>query len=87
MFVKKVINFKQQLNMEEFLKNFAAQFEETDSNEFLPETEFKKLEEWNSMVALSIIAMADEQYQYKLRGDDIRSSQTIKDLFDIIKSK
>jgi acyl carrier protein len=73
--------------MEKFLENFAAQFDETDVAVFKPETEFKKLEEWSSMLALSIIAMADEEYEVQLKGDDIRSSITIQDLYDIIKSK
>lgn len=75
------------MELVKFVENFAAQFDETDAAVFKPETEFKKLEEWSSMLALSIIAMTDEEYDVQLKGDDIRSSSTIQDLFDIIKSK
>lgn len=75
------------MEVNEFIENFAAQFDETDAAVFKPETEFKKLEEWSSMLALSIIAMADEEYEVQLKGDDIRSANTIQDLFDVINSK
>lgn len=75
------------MQLKEFIKNFASQFDETDMGEFKAETEFKELEEWSSLTALMIIAMIDEEYGITLKGDDIRKSVRIKDLFDIVKSK
>jgi len=31
--------------------------------------------------------MVDEEYDVELKGDDIRNSQTIQDIFNIVKSK
>lgn len=73
--------------MKQFLENFADQFEDTDAAIIKPETKYKELEEWDSMVSLSVIAMADEAYNVELKGDDIRNTSTIQELFDIIKSK
>ncbi len=70
-----------------FVKNFASQFEDTDVSEFNPETRFRELEEWSSLSALSIIAMIDEEYNVIVKGDDIRGSQTISELFELVKSK
>jgi len=75
------------MELQEFIKNFANQFEETDSSVFTKDTVFKNLDEWSSLLALSIIAMVDEEYGVALKGDDIRSANTIEDLYDIIKSK
>lgn len=75
------------MELKNFLDNFAAQFDETDASEFQPDTKFKEMEEWSSLLALSIIAMADEEYNVKLKGDDIRNSQTIEDLFNVVKQK
>jgi len=36
---------------------------------------------------LSVIAMVDEEYDVTIKGDDIRNSSTIEDLFNIVKSK
>lgn len=73
--------------MEKFLENFAAQFDETDASEFSANTEFKNLAEWSSLMALSIIAMADEEYTVKLKGDDIRNASTIEDLYNVVMSR
>ena len=75
------------MNLNNFIENFADQFEETDASAFTPDTKFKELEEWSSLVALSIIAMVDEEYDIELKGDDIRSATTINDLFETIKEK
>lgn len=34
-------------------------------------------------MALSIIAIVDDEYDVAIKGDDIRNSQTIEDLFNI----
>lgn len=68
-----------------FIKNFADQFDETDASAFNAATKFKELDEWSSLIALSIIAMIDEEYDVTLKGDDIRKSDTIEDLFEIVK--
>ena len=72
------------MDLQGFVKHIADQFDETDAIEFKSELEFKKLDDWSSMIALSIIAMVDEEYGITIKGDDIRKSETIKDLFDII---
>ena len=43
-------------NLNEFIQNFANQFDETDASEFQATTEFRQLDEWSSLMALSIIA-------------------------------
>lgn len=75
------------MEITEFIENFAAQFDETDASEFTPETEFRTLDEWSSLISLSIIAMVDEEYEVTLRGDDMRKANTIAELFEIVKSK
>lgn len=75
------------MEFNDFLKNFADQFEDIDVNTLKAETEFKSIEGWSSLVALSVIAMADEEYDVTLKGDDIKKSTTIKDLYEIVKSR
>jgi acyl carrier protein len=75
------------MDIKEFTQNFADQFEDTDASEFKPETVFKELEEWTSLLALSVIAMVDEEYDVKLKGNDVRLSNTIEDLYNIVKSR
>lgn len=75
------------MELNEFIENFASQFDETDAKEFRADTNFKKLEEWSSLTALSIIAMVDEEYDIRIKGDEIRSIVTIEDLFNLVRSK
>lgn len=51
---------------------------------FTPETSYRELEEWSSLIALSILAMVDEEYDVQLKGDEMRSTQTIQELFDLV---
>lgn len=75
------------MELKEFIENFAAQFDDTDASVFTAETMFHDLDEWSSLIALSIIAMVDEEYDVTLKGDDIRNAQTIEDLFNTVKAK
>lgn len=75
------------MELNQFIENFAAQFDDTDASEIKAKTLFRELEEWSSLTALSVIAMVDEEYDVKIKGEDIRGSQTIEDLFNIVKSK
>ena len=75
------------MELKDFIENFANQFDDTDSSEFKAETVFKELDEWSSLIALSVIAMVDEEYDITIKGDDIRNSNTIEDLFNAVKCK
>lgn len=70
-----------------FIEQFADQFDETDVSEFTSDTDFKNLDEWSSLTALSVIAMVDCSFGVRINGDDIRSANTINDLFQIVSSK
>lgn len=75
------------MEIKEFVQNFADQFDDTDTSVFTPETRFRDLEEWSSLIGLSIIAMVDEEYDVTLKGDDIKSSNTIQDIFNKVQAK
>ena len=71
----------------EFIQNFAEQFEDTDASVFTPETVFHDLDEWSSLVGLSLIAMIDDEYDVTIKGDELRAAKTINDVFELVKSK
>lgn len=75
------------MEIRDFIENFANQFDDTEAKMFTPETKFRELDEWSSLIALSVIAMVDEEYEVTLKGDDIRNANTIEDLFNTVKSK
>lgn len=74
------------MEINDFIKNFQDQFED-DSLFLSPNTYYKELDEWTSLMGISIIAMVDEEYNTSITGADIRNSDTIEDLFELVKSK
>jgi len=75
------------MDIQEFIQNFADQFEDTPIEEFKAETAFRDLDEWSSLLALSIMAMVDEEYDVQLKAEEMRQAQTIEDLFKVVESK
>lgn len=73
--------------LEEFIKLFAEQFDETDASEITATTVFHDLDEWSSLIGLSIIAMVDEEFEVAIKGDDMRNSITIEDLYNRVIAK
>ena len=68
--------------LEEFVALFAEQFDDTDASEIKATTVFHDLDEWSSLIGLSIIAMVDEEFDVALKGDDVKSSVTVEDLYN-----
>ena len=75
------------MEIKEFIENFAEQFDETDATLLTPETVFHELDEYSSIIALSIIAMVDEEYGVTLKGADMSAAVTIQDLYNTVQSK
>ena len=75
------------MNIEDFMENFADQFDDTDPSEITAETNFRDLEEWSSMIGLSLLNMSEKKYGVKLTFDELRAAKTVQELFDVIASK
>lgn len=75
------------MDLNEFVKNFAEQFDDTDASEITATTEFHELEEWSSLTGMSIIAMAKTVYGKTITGKEIRECETVEDLFNLVNSK
>jgi acyl carrier protein len=70
-----------------FVTKLEAEFEELQPGTLKPETEFRKMESWTSMHALIVIAFIDNEYNVLLKPEEMKNTQTIKDLYDIVASK
>lgn len=75
------------MEISKFVQDFELLLDEVEPGSITTETIFRDLDEWSSLIALVVIAMVDEEYDIKLSGDDIRTSVTVKDLFDKISAK
>lgn len=72
------------MDLQNFIAAFADQFDETDASEITAETKFHDLEEWSSLVAMGVIAMAKTQYGKSITGKEIRQCVTVTDLYNLI---
>lgn len=75
------------MEQEKFVQNFANQFDDTEESKITINTIFKDLDEWTSLLSLSVIAMCDEEYDVKIKGEDIRNANTVEDLYNIVMSR
>lgn len=75
------------MQIEDFIKSFAEQFEDTDPSEIKAGTKFHDLEEWSSMIVLAVIAMVNINYDVTLTGQDIKETETVEELFNMVKSR
>ena len=74
-------------SLEEFVALFAEQFDETDASQISATTVFHDLDEWSSLIGLSVIAMVDEEFDVALKGDDVKNSVTVEDLYNKVIAK
>lgn len=75
------------MDIQDFIEKFDEIFDETDTATLTPETNFRDLEEWSSLSALGVIALADEEFNVELSGAEIRKANTIQELFDLISNR
>lgn len=75
------------MELKEFIANFAEQFDDTDASEITASTNFHDLDEWGSLTGMSVIAMVKTAYGKTVTGAEIRSCETVEDLFNLVAAK
>ena len=67
-------------NQEKLLKLMEEVFEDLDTSSFTLKTEFKNNDEWDSMTALSLITILDQEFGMSISGEKIKELNTIEEL-------
>ena len=73
--------------MKDFIENFYEILDDTQRQEINQHTDFKNLDEWDSMTTLMLIAMVDEKYEKQVSGKEIKKCITLEQLYSSIQSK
>ena len=73
------------VSKDSFLKAFHSIFDETPEDQILISTKYKQLDEWSSLVVLSLIVLFEEEYKSTLTVADIEKAKTVEDLYNLIK--
>lgn len=74
------------MEINEFVANFADQFEDTDPESITASTVFHDLEEWDSLVALAVLNMCDKKYGKKITFDQMKVCVTVQNLFETVQN-
>lgn len=74
------------MDLNEFVVNFAEQFDDTDASEIQANTKYHDLDEWSSLTGLLVIGMVLDKYGKNLKADIVRHCVTVEDLFNAIKA-
>lgn len=75
------------MELKDFVKEFAYQFDDTEPEEIEAKTEFHELEEWSSMIGLSVLNMVEKKMGKHITFDDMKAAVTVEDLYNTVMAK
>lgn len=75
------------MEINEFIKNFVDQFDDLELADVTPETVMRDIDEWSSMIGLSLLNMAEKSYGVQLTFDELKHAITVQNLFETIANK
>lgn len=71
------------MEIKEFIEKFAEAIEVENVEALTAETEFRELDEWSSLSVMLLIAFYDEEFGKELTQAQIKSADTLQDLYNI----
>ncbi|MEO6732484.1 MAG: hypothetical protein ABIN01_14795 [Ferruginibacter sp.] len=75
------------MDKEQFIKKFASQFEDVELPNVYETTDFKSLSTWDSLTAMSVQLMIEEEYQVTVTNESLKNTIRVIDLFELVKAK
>ena len=72
------------MEINDFIANFADQFDDTDASEITAQTQFRDLEEWSSLTGLAVLNMIDRKYGVRLNFAEFKTANTVQELYDVV---
>jgi len=74
-------------DISEFIKKIESEIDEIEKGTMRPQTKYRELEEWSSMMGLIFIALIDTEYGITINGEELINSITVQDLYDVVREK
>lgn len=75
------------MELNEFVAQFAEQFDDTDASEIQAGTEFHELDEWSSLTGMTVIAFVKTVMGKSISGKELRECNTVEELYNLVQSK
>ena len=57
---------------------------EVDAGTISPEMQLEEVENWDSMTALALIVMIDEECGRRITGNDVKAMRSVRDIMNIM---
>ncbi len=73
------------MNVQEFIEKFAEAID-VEASELTADTEFRNLEEWDSVAYISVIAMMDEEYDIQIEMPVFKTLKTLGAIAEYIEN-
>ena len=73
------------MNDKEKLSHLEEIFD-VDDGTLSPEMDLADIDAWDSLAAITLVTFVSETFNVKLRGAQIRSFRTVRDILDVMKS-
>ena len=75
------------MKTEQFISDFINELDDESIESLNLDTKFRELESWDSLTALSIMAMLDDKYHVNLAAEEMRSANTLQELYILVETK
>lgn len=75
------------MDIKAFIDSIEPEFEGVEASTLKGDTEFRKLEDWSSMIALMLIARIEEEYGVAVSAEELAEVKTISDLHQLVNGK
>ena len=74
------------MDNKQFIDKFAESIELEDASNLQITTEFRSLDEWDSLAYLSVIAMLDEEFDLQIENTAFKQLKTLGDIIDYVEA-
>lgn len=72
------------MEIQEFIKAIEEEFVDVEPGTLAPDTRFRELEGWSSMLALILIARIDSDHDVTISAEELASVNTVNELYDMV---
>lgn len=72
------------MTIKQFIARFREEFEYLEDDEVVDSnTEFQNIDGWDSLTAIMILEMIDDEFEADISGDELRACNTIEELYNL----
>lgn len=75
------------MDVRDFATRLAAHFDGAETASITADTRFHELKGWDSITAIMVINMVEEEYGVMIGGDELRGCTTVDDLYRLVVGK